>query len=158
ETWSPVDEAFFNAAAAGVFVAAAAGNDGPGENTVDNSLPWVTTVAATEQDQRWLRTITLGNGQTYSGVGFGAAATGAARLTATRDAAPAPADDLQRYYASYCMPGSLDPARVKGRIVLCARGENDRVEKGDVTAAAGATGMIMYQPDWDPNTEVADIM
>jgi subtilisin family serine protease len=158
EMWSPADEAFFNAAAAGVFVAAAAGNDGPLENTVDNSLPWVTTVAATEEDHRWLRTITLGNGKTYTGVGFGASGTAKAPLIDSQDAAPDPTDDLQRYYASYCMPGSLDKTRVKGRVVLCARGENDRVEKGDVTAAAGSTGMIMYQPDWDPNTEVADIM
>ncbi|GGQ47722.1 S8 family serine peptidase [Couchioplanes azureus] len=41
------DVAMFNAAAAGVFVAAAAGNDGrPG--SVGNTMPWVTTTSATD--------------------------------------------------------------------------------------------------------------
>ncbi len=38
--------AFLNAQSAGIFVAAAAGNDGPNANTVSNQAPWVTTVAA----------------------------------------------------------------------------------------------------------------
>ena len=47
---SPVDEAFKNAAAAGVFSANSAGNSGPEGNPanmpVSNNAPWVTTVAA----------------------------------------------------------------------------------------------------------------
>src|SRR5690606_33123836 len=46
-TYSVVDQAFLAAAAAGVFVAAAGGNSGPDESTVDNLSPWITTVAAT---------------------------------------------------------------------------------------------------------------
>ncbi|MFY8274586.1 S8 family serine peptidase [Pseudoalteromonas sp. SSDWG2] len=42
----PIEQAFFNAANAGVFVAAAAGNSGPEFTTADHSSPWVTTVAA----------------------------------------------------------------------------------------------------------------
>ncbi|MFI5496741.1 S8 family serine peptidase [Actinoplanes sp. NPDC051859] len=43
------DVAMFNAAAAGVFVAAAAGNDGrPG--SVGNTMPWVTTTSATDRN------------------------------------------------------------------------------------------------------------
>lgn len=45
-TNSLTDQAFRRAAAAGVFVAAAAGNAGPDVSTVDNAAPWVTTVAA----------------------------------------------------------------------------------------------------------------
>lgn len=43
----PTDLAFLAAHDAGVFVAAAAGNDGPAAGTVENEQPWVTTVAAT---------------------------------------------------------------------------------------------------------------
>ena len=41
------DQAFLNAGAAGIFVAAAAGNDGPNEVTTDSYAPWYTSVGAT---------------------------------------------------------------------------------------------------------------
>ena len=41
----PVENAFFYAASAGVFVAASAGNSGPGASTVAHNSPWLTTVA-----------------------------------------------------------------------------------------------------------------
>jgi len=41
-----VSRAFLGATQAGVFVAAAAGNDGPGHASVDHTAPWVTTVGA----------------------------------------------------------------------------------------------------------------
>ena len=45
----PVELAFLDAYAAGVFVAASAGNSGPGAATTDHLSPWVTTVAASTQ-------------------------------------------------------------------------------------------------------------
>ena len=42
-----------------------------------------------------------------------------------------------------CLNGTLDPAKVKGKIVLCLRGENARVAKGLECAQAGAVGMIL---------------
>ncbi|WP_306212928.1 S8 family serine peptidase [Actinoplanes sp. RD1] len=155
EYWSATDAAFFNAAAAGVFVSAAAGNDGPG-GTVDNTGPWVTTVAATEQDHRYLKTITLGDGRTVTGVGIGAGA-GKAPLIDAADAAVQD-DDIGRYYAGLCEVGALDPAKAKGKIVLCARGgETGRVAKGQVVAAAGGAAMILYQSPWDANGQIADL-
>ncbi len=47
DPWSdPVEQAFMNAAQSGVFVAVAAGNNGPNFSSADHSSPWVTTVAA----------------------------------------------------------------------------------------------------------------
>lgn len=52
DPWSePMEQAFLNAAASGVFVAVAAGNSGPELMTADHSSPWVTTVAAHTADQ-----------------------------------------------------------------------------------------------------------
>ena len=69
----PVELAFFNAAAAGVFVAASAGNNGPGATTVAHNSPWLTTVAASTHDRLSTKTVTLGNGATYTGLGVGPA-------------------------------------------------------------------------------------
>ncbi|QDP00766.1 S8 family serine peptidase [Thalassotalea sp. PS06] len=42
----PVEQAFFNTAQSGVFIATAAGNSGDHLSTADHSSPWVTTVGA----------------------------------------------------------------------------------------------------------------
>ena len=43
-----------------------------------------------------------------------------------------------------CISGTLDPAKVAGKIVLCRRGTNDRVDKSYAVALAGGAGMILY--------------
>ena len=43
---------------------------------------------------------------------------------------------------SLCVPGSLDPAKVRGKIVVCTRGSNGRVAKGEVVKDAGGVGMV----------------
>ena len=45
----PVELAFLDAYAAGVFVSASAGNDGPDASTIEHLGPWVTTVGASTQ-------------------------------------------------------------------------------------------------------------
>lgn len=42
-----------------------------------------------------------------------------------------------------CHKGSLDPTKAKGKIIVCLRGENARVEKGFVVLQAGGVGMIL---------------
>jgi hypothetical protein len=42
-----------------------------------------------------------------------------------------------------CFPGTLDPARVAGKIVVCDRGQNARIEKSQAVADAGGVGMIL---------------
>ncbi|KAI6682059.1 hypothetical protein NL676_035940 [Syzygium grande] len=42
-----------------------------------------------------------------------------------------------------CMPSSLNPRVVRGKVVLCDRGENSQVEKGVVVRNAGGVGMIL---------------
>jgi hypothetical protein len=68
---SPVMISLFNAAAAGVFVAASAGNMGPGTATVENTGPWVTTVAAAHGGRRISAVLTLRDGRKYKGVSIG---------------------------------------------------------------------------------------
>ncbi|KAF8096953.1 hypothetical protein N665_0298s0023 [Sinapis alba] len=55
----------FHAVAKGIPVVAAAGNDGPGAQSVVNVAPWFLTVAATTLDRSFPTKITLGNNQTF---------------------------------------------------------------------------------------------
>ena len=62
----PGELAFLDAAAAGIFVSASAGNTGPGPSTLDHPSPWLTTVAASTVAP-YAGTVVLGNGKRYAG-------------------------------------------------------------------------------------------
>jgi len=134
----PDDIAFLNAAAAGVFVSVSAGNSGPDAVTADHASPWYTTVAASTIPT-WEGTVSF-DGFAQAGasvsVPFGKKVT--APSIYAGDAAAAGAVD-----ARLCMPGTLDPAKVSGHIVVCDRGVNARVEKSQVVKDAGGTGMVL---------------
>ncbi len=133
-----VEYAFFNAAAAGVFVAASAGNDGPTASTVAHNSPWLTTVAA--GTHRALEgTVKTGDGATYKGASLvSAPVTGPLVLSTAVGLAGATANDVR-----LCAPGSLDPATTTGRIVVCDRGVIARTDKSAAVKAAGGIGMIL---------------
>jgi hypothetical protein len=135
----PVEVAFLFAARAGVFVAASAGNSGPGASTVAHPSPWLTTVAASTQARASEATLTLGNGSSYVGASSNTTATpGSVVLSTAAGAAGAPPSNV-----ALCFPGSLDPAKVAGKIVVCDRGVNARIEKSEVVQQAGGKGMIL---------------
>ncbi len=148
--FGPEELAFLNAAAAGVFVSAAAGNAGPGPSTVDNAMPWEATVAAGTHDVNYTKTVTLGNGATYTGVGVGAAVPSSPLI----DSATAALAGHSVSDATLCIVGSLDPAKVAGKIVLCQRGVNARLDKSKAVQQAGGVGMIQWNPS--PNSLNAD--
>jgi hypothetical protein len=70
----PIQLAFLSAASAGVFVSAAGGNAGPDASTLDNTSPWVTTVAASTVAP-YSGTVVLGNGSRYTGISTSVTAT-----------------------------------------------------------------------------------
>ena len=55
-----------------------------------------------------------------------------------------------------CLAGSLDPAKVAGKIVVCVRGENGRVEKGHVVKQADGAGMVLCNDAASGDSVVAD--
>ncbi|CAK9141579.1 unnamed protein product [Ilex paraguariensis] len=57
----------FHAVANGITVVCAAGNSGPGAQTVQNTAPWILTVGASTVDRSFPTPITLGNNQTFMG-------------------------------------------------------------------------------------------
>lgn len=59
----------FHAMKKGILTSCAGGNDGPTEYTVENVAPWITTVAASSTDRKFVTKVKLGNGLMLS-VGF----------------------------------------------------------------------------------------
>ena len=151
DTFGADELAFLNASAAGVFVSAAAGNAGPGASTIDNALPWETTDAAGTFDRAYSSTVTLGNGASYTGVGLGAAVPSSPLIDSV-DAGLAGANLVQ---VELCFSGTLDPAKVTGKIVLCKRGTNARIDKSKAVQLAGGVGMVLYNVS-DAQDEDAD--
>jgi subtilisin family serine protease len=138
----PLEVAFFHAAAAGIFVAASAGNEGPHASTVAHNSPWATTVAASTHDRSAAKSATLGNGAVYNGVGQGPAAPSSPLV----DSTAVGAEGADPNEVELCYLDSLDPAKVTGKIVLCRRGVNARTEKSKAVKDAGGVGMILYNP------------
>ncbi|KAI3846665.1 hypothetical protein MKX03_009013, partial [Papaver bracteatum] len=72
------------------------------------------------------------------------------------DGTAAKAANSTDHDAQLCLAGSLNPEKVKGKILACLRGSNGRVEKGVVALQAGAVGMILANDILSGNEIVAD--
>lgn len=127
----------FAAMERGIFVSCSAGNSGPSKASLANVAPWIMTVGAGTLDRDFPAYVSLGNKKRfngvslYSGKGMGERPVGLVYHKGSNTS------------TSMCMPGSLDPAVVRGKVVICDRGINARVEKGAVVRDAGGVGMIL---------------
>lgn len=131
-----------NAERSDVFVAAAAGNDGPAAGSVAHPAPWVMTTGASTHSVRQ-GAVVLGDGTRLIGTMVARADVEDTRLVRGRDAA---ATGASRADADLCTPGSLDPTAVADAIVVCVRGEIARVDKSAAVRDAGAAGMVLTNP------------
>ncbi|KAL1315530.1 hypothetical protein HN51_042280 [Arachis hypogaea] len=142
----------FTATSHGIFVSTSAGNGGPSPGTLSNVAPWITTVGAGTIDRDFPAYIKLGNGMTH---------TGASLYTGKPlSASPVPlvyAGNVTNSTVGYlCIPDSLIPSLVAGKIVICDRGGSPRVEKGLVVMRAGGVGMILTNNEEYGEELVAD--
>jgi hypothetical protein len=141
----PVELAFLDAYAAGVFVSASAGNDGPGAGTANHLSPWTTTVGASTQTREFATTIdvTAGNGDTFQVDG----------ASVTPGAGPLPIVlSSEAPYSNALCNAPAAPGTFTGKIVACQRGGNARVQKGYNVLQGGAAGMVLY--NLPPTTDV----
>ncbi|SDZ58751.1 Outer membrane protein assembly factor BamB, contains PQQ-like beta-propeller repeat [Asanoa ishikariensis] len=159
----PMEVAFLAAAKAGVFVSASAGNSGPAATTVAHPSPWVTTVAADTHNRTTTATATLGDAAAYTGASLAGTSAGPAPLvyaSAATIGLPKASDFLTKLcYAAVDNGGKpvLDPAKVAGKIVVCERGNNPRVNKSLAVKQAGGVGMILVNTDPADDGIVADV-
>jgi hypothetical protein len=138
----PVQVSFLFAADAGVFVAASAGNSGPTASTVAHPSPWLTTVAAGTHNRAGEGSVTLGNDDIYDGASL-ATPAGPAPLVYSANVGLAGEKPEE---VRLCYPGTLDSAKVTGKIVLCDRGTIARMDKSYAVQQAGGAGMILANP------------
>lgn len=137
-TTDPVALSFLNAAAAGVFIAASAGNSGPAASTVNHASPWLTTVAASTFPSELLGTVKVSDGSLYRGASIMKSQVTDKPVTVAAEAAAAGAAN-----ANLCGPGTLDAAKVAGKVVVCDRGVVDRTAKSLEVQNKGGVGMIL---------------
>ncbi|KAL5698303.1 hypothetical protein ACHQM5_029361 [Ranunculus cassubicifolius] len=139
----------FTAVEKGIFVSCSAGNSGPKRASLANVAPWITTVGAGTIDRDFPAFAVVGNGKTFSGVslysGVGMGNTPISIVYTKGNST-----------GNLCLAGSLEPERVRGKIVLCDRGISARVEKGAVVRDAGGIGMILANTEASGEELVAD--
>jgi hypothetical protein len=121
-----------------------------GASTVAHNSPWLTTVAASTHDRSYTRSATLGDGTEFTGPGTGEAVP-SSPLIASTSAGLAGEDATE---VRLCFSGTLDPAKVAGKIVACDRGVNARTDKSLAVMQAGGVGMILMNTA--PNSLNAD--
>ncbi|XP_013446506.2 subtilisin-like protease SBT4.14 isoform X2 [Medicago truncatula] len=108
----------FHAMRKGIITVASAGNDGPTMATVENHAPWVVTVAASGIDRDFHSTVELGTRTNVSGEGVNTFSPKQKQypLINGMDAAR---NSSSKDNAKFCAKGSLEPNKVKGKIVYC---------------------------------------
>ncbi|XP_054799845.1 subtilisin-like protease SBT5.3 [Prosopis cineraria] len=145
----------FHAAKRGIAVVCSAGNSGPDDATVENLAPWFLTVAASTMDRQFPAYVILGNNLTLKGESLSAASLprNFYPVITSLDAKKPTANAED---ARLCQNGTLDPTKVKGKIVVCLRGENARVDKGEQALLAGAVGMVLANDKINGNEIIAD--
>lgn len=146
----PVEIAFLNATAAGIFVSTSAGNAGS-TGSVAHPGPWLTTVAAGTHNRNGEGDVTI-NGVVYTGASYATPVSGQlvdsdnAGLPVPEGVAPAVwALRVQQCHSIATNGGKpvLDPAKVAGKIVVCDRGSNALVDKSAAVKEAGGIGMVL---------------
>jgi subtilisin family serine protease len=141
--------AAFKAMERGIFVSAAAGNDGPGAGTISNSAPWVLSVAAGTTDRAIRTTVRLGNGQQFDGESLYQPRNNTAQLPLVFPGRNGDPD------ARGC--STLVEEEVRGKVVLCeSRSITEHVEQGQTVAAYSGAGMILMNKEAEGYTTFAD--
>ncbi|KAL3848678.1 hypothetical protein ACJIZ3_010560 [Penstemon smallii] len=145
----------FHAVKHGVVVVCSAGNSGPADGTVSNVAPWQITVGASTMDRQFPSYVVLGNKMQFKGESLSATSLPRKKFSIV-SAAHAKLANASADQALLCKSGTLDHKKVKGKILVCLRGDNARVDKGEQAALAGAVGMVLANNEVSGNEILAD--
>ncbi|XP_019158641.1 PREDICTED: subtilisin-like protease SBT5.3 [Ipomoea nil] len=135
----------FHAVKNGIVVVASAGNSGPVAGSVNNVAPWLITVGANTMDRQFESNVVLGNNKHYTGESAAPLKLSTGKFYPLLSAASARIENasISSHDALFCKPGTLDPKKVKGKILVCLGGKFEGIEQSHEAALAGAVGMIL---------------
>lgn len=151
--------AFLGAREAGVFVAVSAGNSGPGAGTVGSNAPWVLTVGNNTHNRAFSNTLmdlSGGTGQAPDDI-VGRGMTGAlpkakivyAKGFARKDGSPDDGRCLSMNPSGQAYAAPFEPDTFDGQIVVCDRGRDARVWKGQAVRDGGGAGLVLANLETD---------
>jgi len=158
DPWNdPVELAFLEATNAGVFVAAAAGNNGPEASTVAHTGPWVTAVAATTTSRVFAQTLDVTEPDAPDGLTGVAAVPGAGGpgVTEPIEAPIVDAGTVDAGNERACSP--LPTGAFDGAIALIERGTCSFDQKVEHAAAAGADAVVVTNTAGGPPTTMGGL-
>lgn len=145
----PDDIAFLYAADAGVFVATSGGNRGPGAGTIGtpSGVPWITTVAAAEDNESFGTGLRLDAPADMAAIYEGREGNGPVQLanTGALNGSVIPAQPL-----TACEP-LTNSDTMEGQIALVIRGGCSFSSKYDNAAAGGASAIVVYNDGTAPD-------
>ncbi|XP_020588592.1 subtilisin-like protease SBT5.3 [Phalaenopsis equestris] len=146
----------FHAVNNGIAVVTSAGNLGPVPAFVSNVAPWLFTVGASTIDREFPSYVVLDQKRQFMGQSFSSESLAKNKLYPLIRSIDAANADASSDDADKCLPGSLDKKKAKGKILVCTRGANVRLEKGEVVKLAGGLGMILVNDNFTADEIIAD--
>ncbi|GJX24263.1 subtilisin-like protease SBT2.5 isoform X1 [Tanacetum coccineum] len=157
---NPFDATLLSAVKAGVFVAQAAGNEGPMPKTIVSYSPWIASVAAAVDDRRYKNHLTLGNGKMLAGTGLSPSTSPNQKFTLVAANDVLLDSSAVKFSPSDCQrPEVLNGNMVKGNILLCGYSFNfvsgsASIKKVAQTAKSlGAIGFVLAVENASPGTK-----
>ncbi|KAK9750006.1 hypothetical protein RND81_02G165600 [Saponaria officinalis] len=150
--FNPIDMALLTAVKAGIFVVQAAGNTGPGPQSISSFSPWIYTVGAASHDRVYNNSICLGNDMSISGVGLAPGTNDTAYTLIS--AAHALSNDTTAkddMYLGECQDASvLNQDLVAGNLLICSYtvrfvlGVSTVKQALDTAKNLSAVGVVFY--------------
>ncbi|KAA8515580.1 hypothetical protein F0562_018809 [Nyssa sinensis] len=133
----------FHAVNHGIVVICSAGNSGPADGTVTNVSPWIITVGASTMDRDFPAYVELKNGQLFKGVSV-SKPLAEEKFYPLITGAQAKFANASTSDALHCDYETLDPQKVKGKILVCLFGLDDALMfTSEMANEAGAVGTII---------------
>ncbi|KAL6311901.1 hypothetical protein AAG906_011010 [Vitis piasezkii] len=134
----PIAIGAFHAMKKRILTSASAGNDGPVLASITNFSPWSLSVAASTIDRDFFTKVQLGDSNVFEGVSINTFELNDMYPLIYGGDAPNTAAGFSGNRSRFCLPRTLNPNLVKGKIVLC-----DIKTSGTGAFLAGAVGALM---------------